>query len=400
MTNDECRMADAIRCNAGAADPSFVSAPPSFVIRHSSFPRPSRLQPPASGLTLVELLITMTIMAIIAAMILGTAQAAMESARRSRTQQTIHKIHGLIMERLELYSTRRVDFKPAFTTLLNNALQSNTITHSMYGQIVADLRLLALREMMKYEMPDRWSDVRDANRSALDIPEFLVNRPALAQSYLARWNQMTTANPSIDPSESFEGPECLYLTVMNATGDGEARTLFTKQEIGDVDGDGTPEFLDGWGQPIGWIRWPAGFVPHSQLMTGDANTDHDPFDMYRRDMTPTPTTPALTYPPGFTSNQLQCLTRLHDNNPAFRLVPLIYSLGPDDKSDYSTIGLNKQSDAVSDLFLDPYALESPGQPYDVSTNHFVLGTAGDPPGVDGDGTDDSKDNISNHLIEK
>jgi hypothetical protein len=295
------------------------------------------------------------------------------------------------MERLELYSTRRVD-SPLEATI--NSAYANPATPQdrvMRGQVLADVRLLALREMMKYEMPDRWSDVRDN-------PVFLINRPALAQSYLARWNQMTTANSSLDPSQSFEGPECLYLTVMNATGDGEARTLFTKQEIGDVDGDGAPEFLDGWAQPIAWVRWPAGFVPHSQLMTGDANTDHDPLDMYRRDMTPPP--PAPSYPAGFNSIRQQCLMRLHDNNPAFRLVPLIYSLGPDNKSDISTVGLNDQKDAVSDLFLDPYALESPGQPYDVNTNHFVLGTAGDPPGTNGDGTDDSKDNITNHLIEK
>jgi hypothetical protein len=209
---------------------------------------------------------------------------------------------------------------------------------------------------------------------------------------------MKANNSSVDPSKSFEGPECLYLTVMNATGDGEARTLFMKQEIGDVDGDGAPEFLDGWGQPIGWLRWPAGFVPHSQLMTGDANTDHDPLDMYRRDQPKPTTTPPPTYT-GFSALQQQCLARLHDNNPAFRLVPLIYSLGPDGVSDYSTIGLNKQSDCVKDLFLDPYALENPAQPFDVNTNHFVLGTAGDPP-VNGDGYDNSKDNIHNHLLEK
>src|SRR4051812_6764502 len=80
------------------------------VRRYSPIRNPkSEIRNSRPALTLVELLITMTIMAIITAAILGTASAAMESAHRSRTRQTIHKIHSLIMERLESYSTRRVD---------------------------------------------------------------------------------------------------------------------------------------------------------------------------------------------------------------------------------------------------------------------------------------------------
>ena len=44
-----------------------------------------------------------------------------------------------------------------------------------------------------------------------------------------------------------QGAECLYMIIMNACGDGEARTLFPESSIGDTDGDGAPEFLDGWG---------------------------------------------------------------------------------------------------------------------------------------------------------
>ena len=59
---------------------------------------------------------------------------------------------------------------------------------------------------------------------------------------------------------AYRPPNAFILVIMNATGDGEARTLFSKQDIGDVDEDGAPEFIDGWGNPIGWIRWPAGVV--------------------------------------------------------------------------------------------------------------------------------------------
>ena len=79
MGNGECGMGTAkprrrARC---ALRPSAISIPPSaFRLPHS----------PRRGITLIELLITMTIIAIISAAILGTASAAMENARRSRTR--------------------------------------------------------------------------------------------------------------------------------------------------------------------------------------------------------------------------------------------------------------------------------------------------------------------------
>lgn len=58
--------------------------------------------------------------------------------------------------------------------------------------------------------------------------------------------------------------------------DQDAAEAFRSDEIGDVDGDSAPEFLDGWGRPIRFIRWPAAFT--SPLM--DVQT-RDPLDHAR-----------------------------------------------------------------------------------------------------------------------
>ena len=47
--------------------------------------------------------------------------------------------------------------------------------------------------------------------------------------------------------------------------------------IGDTDDDGAPEFLDGWGRPIEFIRWPTGFAERSDLMSGNSDADHENF---------------------------------------------------------------------------------------------------------------------------
>src|SRR5437016_758109 len=61
------------------------------------------------------------------------------------------------------------------------------------------------------------------------------------------------------------------------------RQLFSEGDIGDVDNNGFPEFIDGWGRPINFVRWPAGFNSELQPVdpaTGkhDSTKFPDPFD--------------------------------------------------------------------------------------------------------------------------
>lgn len=336
------------------------------------------------GVTLVELLITMTIMAIIAAAILGTAAAAIEGAREKKTQSLITKLHTLLMERYASYETRRVEINRSWTDPIEQMARSGAITPAERGQMLADLRLLAQRELMKYEMPDRWSDVT-AN------PVFLVDRPPLAKEYLRRSANATGEN---NPAE------CLYMTIMLATGDGEARTLFSKQDIGDTDDDpgpdGAPEFIDGWGNPIQYLRWAPGYVPNSGLMVGDAQKDHDPFDVYRRD-DPTALPAISRYP----SSWRPYIEGLKDQYPAFRLVPLIFSAG--------SVGIE---DGKIDIFISPEKIATSTGSNEPALNPFFIDSSlsanADKFGIPSfgyglpdktDDVDDSKSYITNHNIE-
>jgi prepilin-type N-terminal cleavage/methylation domain-containing protein len=352
------------------ASPAPLSARPAFRTQHSAFS--PVVGPPASGLqpaplrraiTLIELLITMVIIAIVSAAILGTAAAAMENARERRTQSLITKISGLVMERWDSYANRRVDVAPNIIQAIN-ALYPDTIDATQRGQMLADARLLALRELMKMEMPDRWSDVLNYPLETYSFPNppsptILASTPALTHTYFRHLNEIRL-NSDLDLAASNQAAECLYLVVMNATGDGEARTLFTSQDFGDTDGDGAQEF-DGWGQPIQWIRWPAGFVSDLQPLdpagNRDATGDHDPFDIYRRD-SPTALRTGLVnisnYPPAM-QLPISAICMRNDaaasSTPsllgAFRLVPLIFSIGADEDSDVIM-------DSETTTELDPY----------------------------------------------
>jgi prepilin-type N-terminal cleavage/methylation domain-containing protein len=361
----------------------------SFPIPHSPFLTLHSSFPPRRGVTLVELLITMTIMAIIAAAVLGTAAAAIESGREKKTQSTIAKIHSLLMERYASYETRRIDVDPRITRAID-AWVAQAATPADFqarstarGQMLADARLLGLRELMKKEMPDRGEDVNH-------VVQVLSQPPPLAQIYFRRAQQLPSG-------ATLSSAECLYMVVMSATGDGEARTLFTKQDIGDTDDDGAPEFIDGWGNPISWMRWPAGVVSDLQPLSADGTrpgiVDHDPFDLFRRD-SPTVSTPSTSVYPSVAINGVQFVETYRKNlrnrieeaaaDPtktyltAYRLVPLIYSVGPDGEPGMQ---IPKNSDAAP---LDPYLVTSDG---------YQAGA------IDRDNPDIVKDNITNHLLE-
>ncbi len=42
-----------------------------------------------------------------------------------------------------------------------------------------------------------------------------------------------------------------------------SRDDFTDREVQDTDGDGLPEFVDAWGQPLQFFRWPCSTIPTS-----------------------------------------------------------------------------------------------------------------------------------------
>ena len=341
-----------------------------------------------NALTLIELLITITILATLATMFLGASNAAMESARAARTKTTINKIHTLLMERWGSYTTRRINLNSPIQNMLDNIPNS-----SVRGNALADARLMATRELMKLEMPDRWSDLIGGSIGSTiqvrpNYPIWLEDRPSLSLAYLRRYLALTG---TAEQKEDNQGAECLYMIIMLATGDGEARTLFSRQDIGDTDGDGAQEFLDGWGRPIHFLRWPAGFVGDSDLMSGDPESDHDPIDPFRRDRKEQkpPTGPRARdqYP-----NQLQnAIASLDDDVIAYRLIPLVYSGGPDGDPDLFT--------AKQTLIDDPFRFYvSSNIEARMGTPMSFISNPSDPYDIDPvDDGDNWHDNIHNHL---
>jgi prepilin-type N-terminal cleavage/methylation domain-containing protein len=345
-----------------------------------------------SGFTLIELLIVITIIAVLATLVVGVAMVAGQTGRDAKTRNVVGRIHTLLIEHYDSFKTRRIELNPAVVDLIQK-LPSPTYSSADRGKITAAARLYALREMMLLEMPDRWSDlVLDVAGNTPPPPAYLAARTALSDALLRRFlsliDRVNSLTGSVNTTEEIlanQGAECLYLVVTVACGDGEARTQFHDSDIGDVDGDGAPEFLDAWGHPISYIRWAPGLNSPIQINANEfsgltdpdwaaaAASDHDPFDIFR----------------------------LQPN--AFRLSPYVYSAGRDEytgfepeaeyvSADYVVWFSKNPVRPIGTIFpffdrpLDPYVKVSTG------TQKPYLGTE------DANHQGESTDNIHNHLI--
>jgi hypothetical protein len=348
------------------------------------------------------------IISILAALVLGVAAVAGETARQAQTRHVVERLHTLLTEHYGTYKARRVKLRPSDTSTTNGIEAQITARYpndaARKNQALAEARLYAMRELMLMEIPDRWSDVLLADLgpdsgppvSVENSPLYFAGRSDLSNVYLRRYKgligRINTVSGQVNTAGDIrnnQGAECLYMIVTLACGDGEARSLFKEADIGDVDGDGAPEFLDGWGHPINFLRWAPGFESQIQLNANDLQTsdntlltywttaaakDHDPFDLYRRDPV------------------------------AFRLTPLIYSPGRDGSSGLvadetfvtwrivpptSTLSLSNSAPFIQGPVLNPYQKIGSPAAYMGTDLHVA-----DPSKNDATATD----NVHNHLM--
>ncbi|TWT73438.1 hypothetical protein Pla123a_37730 [Posidoniimonas polymericola] len=340
---------------------------------------------------------TITIIGILASMLLGASSLAMNTARVSRTESLVTRLHTLVSQHYDSFRHRRVEVRE--------------LSGGAKRQV--GYRLEATYEQLRLELPDRWTDITLAE---IKDPPIVVNspagtplirleeRPPMSRMYLRRYNRLAAAGVSREDLVKNQGAECLYMIVMLACGDGESAGLFKESDIGDTDGDGAPEFIDSWGNPIEFLRWAPGFDSDVQLNAAKLqqiaskpaeymqvnfpnasqnaspenavrlaiSADHDPFDVFR----------VSTYADG-------------DPPRGYRLVPLIYSAGPNQEYGIASPNPDDKIGVKDDLTYQPTA--NPLDPYapvdhdsSSSTDAVYLGQALDRAAA--------TDNIHNHLI--
>jgi prepilin-type N-terminal cleavage/methylation domain-containing protein len=258
------------------------------------------------GLTLVELLVSISLITVVSSMFLVAYRQASAEASNIRTQSTIRKISEVLVSRMQEYENYPINFARGLgndfaTVLPGNAteyLQPSDPGFEPKGLLLERLRVMLLREMISQEMPDHHHDIKDSTPIVKNYWTGLVaRRPSNAVGPVfitasespraarlkARLIQAATLRQVAQWRTIVNNPELLYLIVEDSSLNGSsALELFGKTEIGDTDGDGLLEFLDASRKPIYWVRWPTGFPDtirfHPDLLDPSFNKRPPPND--------------------------------------------------------------------------------------------------------------------------
>ena len=235
----------------------------------------------SQAFTLVELLTVITIIGLMSGMFLIAYQGAAQESNAQKTRTTIQKISDILNSRMEEYSSYPLVLKTPFGTPLPSSVTPILATDSK-TLLLERARLLCLRELIAMEMPDnpddlKWSDkwgssltmstflngvprVIPTGLAAGGSPYFVQNKPSSRVFGLARKLSGTNGQPIPGWQTVNANAELLYLIIEDSDIDGSsAIEMFGASEIRDSDNDGLKEFVDAYGRPIQWIRWPTGY---------------------------------------------------------------------------------------------------------------------------------------------
>ena len=307
---------------------------------------PAGLRGTPAAFTLTELLVVIVIIALLSSLTLSGLLVARESQRASKTSSTIRKLSEVILPFYESYEWRR----PALPAI-----------PGLPTACYKELRRIGIRRLMTLELPDRASDLvktssslTSAKHLVLPVGDLKTNQDLAPLLGLATSKALTLGE--VPPAAlqyarivesasnswvyakkapgdfTVDSVELLHMIVMRGpASDSDVVAHFRPDEMGDRDKDGLPEFLDAWGNPIAFLRWPVGFNSAVQPIAGTA-LGVDPVT----------------------------------SDKGHRLVPLIFSAGSDAAVD---IGVNPDGTSAASNF-DPFCYDASAPESKAAMNCF------------------------------
>jgi len=239
------------------------------------------------GFTLLEMLMVIAIIATLAGMLVVMLADAQQESNRERTRSQIRRIDAIVLDHWEEVGSRPLSISSSNIAFDLNTNGTVELAEARLG------RLLALRELLRMEFPDRIADVA-VNSTLGTVSSSLLSYRIRTRIQIQNRNPLVVplndvdiygADPNVGGlwTTNFQEAECLYLILSSRTDeDGNMLRFFSPTEIGDVDGDGMFEILDQWGQPINFIRWAPGFQSLRQDLS--PITSPDPLDPFKADL--------------------------------------------------------------------------------------------------------------------
>ena len=243
--------------------------------------------------TLLEILVVVVIIALLIGILGTTVTTSIRKAREAATVALIQKIEGLLDDRRKGFerAVKSRDFE-RIVQLRKQSLEAGGI----FGVSPRVIESIARKEFYRQLFPQRFEDLgvdgEDKNlngildpgednngNSTLDgangVPDVLEKVTGVVVAALQAQGPSISTNPvsATAVRHETESSELLYfmLTQMQVfgvppVGESEFRV---GNEVRDTDGDGLLEFVDGWGRPLRFYRWPTRLIKPNGPYGGD-----------------------------------------------------------------------------------------------------------------------------------
>lgn len=172
----------------------------------------------ARGFTMIELLVVITIIAVLATIAIRVVGGFITAGKEAQTKATIKKIHGLLDDRLQAYN--RLNQRGKETPYLPQA-----------GNDLERAKIIMRKSILRDAFAQNWAEAKVSGKS--------------------------------DQNNGADSAEVLYLMLTSGAVFGVppvGSDGFSTSEVQDTDGDGNLEFVDGWGKPLRFYRWPTRLI--------------------------------------------------------------------------------------------------------------------------------------------
>ncbi len=281
-----------------------------------------------SGFTLIELLMVVTIIGVLATMSVVVMSGITVQAEEEATKTTLLKVTRLLEQRIEAFDrafkgSRRDQYVKGTVGLLK-AIDGRFDYYDTHpDEAPPAILLLARKAGFRFEFPQRREELNvgggatpaaagltaAVTDSISGLPFVLYRKvayPIATQQLIEGGNPSPTrlqvntqvsanwalhlaheaASHGSETVHGTESSELLYFTLTQSGTFGSSPVdadQFTPSEVADTDLDGFPEFIDAWGHPLRFYRWPTRlfdptapnpFAPDFDVV--DDNTEVDP----------------------------------------------------------------------------------------------------------------------------